>query len=143
MTTNYEQSQNSAPTSSQKIATSVPVREQKALEESKKATYVDKTERIKALSQFIKSVTPYLWAIVIVVLLISRGLIANSSSINIPKSTIIEPQGTIVIDKKVVKWSQVDQSMINTIKNADNTAQSLPEARLDDWVHELMTRIDW
>lgn len=145
MTTNYQQSQNSEPTSSQKIATSASVREQKPLEESKKATYVDKTERIKALSQFIKSVTPYLWAIVIVVVvvpLIGRGFIAHSSSKNIPDSSIYKPEETIVIDKTVDHLSQVDQSIINAIKNADSTVQSFAEEKLNTWVDELMTRVD-
>jgi hypothetical protein len=116
---------------------------QKPQVENEKATYVEKTERIKALSQFIKSVAPYIWATVIVVVMIpllGRGFIANSYHKDIVTS--VNSKSSVVSINKQSDWSMVDADIVTAIKNADATAQNFASAKLDAWVDELMTRVD-
>ncbi|TAF10538.1 MAG: hypothetical protein EAZ77_03015 [Nostocales cyanobacterium] len=107
------------------------------------ATYVAKTDRIRALSQFIKSVSPYLWAIVIVVVIIpllGRGFIANSYQKDVGTSGI--SKSTEVFIDQTSDWNKVDQSIVAAIKNANTTAENFASTKLDDWVDELMINVD-
>ncbi len=105
----------------------------------KTATYVAKTDRIRAISEFIKSISPYLWAIVIVVVIIpllGRALIAIP-----PETRPVKPDPVVVVVDKF-DWKILDESIITAIKNADVTAQNFAEAKLDDWVNGLMVNVD-
>ncbi|WP_199332458.1 hypothetical protein [Anabaena catenula] len=107
------------------------------------ATYVAKTDRIRALSQFIKTISPYLWAIIIVVVIIpllGRGFIANSYHQDIATSGNSKP-ARVIIDKQS-DWNKVDESIVAAIKNANTTAENFASAKLDDWVDELMINVD-
>jgi hypothetical protein len=113
----------------------------------KTATYVAKTDRIRAISEFVKSISPYLWAIVIVVVIIpllGRAVIAIPSGPgpvkpvkgggnSEPLSVIIDTSSTPPI---------LDEYIRTAIKNADVTAQNFAEAKLDDWVNGLMVNVD-
>lgn len=107
------------------------------------ATYVAKTDRIRAWSQFMKSISPYLWATVIVIVIIpllGRGFIANAYQKDIITSGNSKPS-VVAIDKQS-DWSMVDQDIVTAIKDADTTAQKFALAKLDSWIDELMTRVD-
>jgi len=135
----HEQPQN---TSVQQLVKLVQDTEQKPQISDEKVTYVEKTERIRAWSQFIKSVSPYLWATVIIIVIIpllGKGFIANSYQENIATNN---PPPVVVIDKKQHDWNKVDQSITIAIKNANTTANKFASKKLDTWVDELMTRVD-
>lgn len=105
----------------------------------KTATYVAKTDRIRAISEFVKSISPYLWAIVIVVVIIpllGRAVIAIP-----PETRPVKPDPVVVVVDKF-DWKILDESIITAIKNADVTAQNFAEAKLDDWVNGLMVNVD-
>ncbi len=106
-------------------------------------TYAAKTDRIRAWSQFIKSATPYLWAIVIVLViipLVGRGFIANSYQNNL--ATPSTNKHLEVVVKKTYDWSKIDQDVVTAIKKADSDTRDFAETKLDSWVDELMTRVD-
>lgn len=110
----------------------------------KTATYVAKTDRIRAISEFVKSISPYLWAIVIVVVIIpllGRAVIAIPSGTRIVKPDPVKPDPVVVVVKKPDP-KILDESIITAIKNADVTAQNFAEAKLDDWVNGLMVNVD-
>jgi len=135
----HDQPQN---TSVQQPVKLVQATEQKPQISDEKVTYVEKTERIRVWSQFIKSVSPYLWATVILIVIIpllGRGFIANSYQENIATNN---PPPVVVIDKKPHDWSKVNQSITIAIKNANTTANDFASKKLDTWVDELMTRVD-
>ncbi|MEC4812504.1 MAG: hypothetical protein SAK29_04390 [Scytonema sp. PMC 1069.18] len=118
-------------------------------EKVENTTYGDKTERIKALSQFIKSVTPFVWTAVIlfvIVPLLGRGFIASSLPNPLSNPNTSNPNTShsteVVIERTQQPWSQIDQDIVAAIKNADNEAKNFASARLDKWVDELMTRVD-
>src|SRR5207237_8198679 len=79
----HEQPQNFDSVSSHDPATAITKNEHKQPIAPEKVTYSQKTERIQALSQLVKSVTPFIWVAVILIVvipLIGRGFIASSFS---------------------------------------------------------------
>ena len=111
--------------------------------ESEKVTYVQKTDRIQALSQFIKSVMPLIWLAVILIVIIpllGRLLIAHSVT---PNTTKINPSpdSTIVIEPRP-DLSQVNQAVESAIKKAHGSAEAFAAKELDAWQEELISRVD-
>lgn len=109
-----------------------------------KATYAEKTNRIQAWSEFIESVAPYVWVAVILIVivpLLGRGFIANSLSGDAGdlggKSSDI-----VVIEKKIIDDSKIDRAIATALKDAHTNAEHFTSERLDEWVDELMSRVD-
>jgi len=117
--------------------------EQKPPEAEEKVSYVHKTDRIRAWSEFIKSVKPYIWAVVIIVVLIpllGRGFITGSSPKNPEPSANLKEKVIIVEQKQLPK--DLDQALVTALKNANSQSKSFASQQLDKWVDELMTRVD-
>ncbi|MGJ5675112.1 MAG: hypothetical protein ACR9NN_16110 [Nostochopsis sp.] len=108
-----------------------------------KISYIHKTDRIRAWSEFIKSITPYVWVAVIMIVLIpllGKFLIAGSS----PQDHIIakSTKDNIVIVEKKAPPAGIEDAIATAITNAHSQSQSFASAKLDQWVDELMTRVD-
>ncbi|MBW4433841.1 MAG: hypothetical protein KME28_19535 [Pelatocladus maniniholoensis HA4357-MV3] len=117
--------------------------EQKPEETNEKISYIHKTDRIRAWSEFIKSITPYVWVAVIIIVLIpllGKFLIAGSS----PQDQVItQPiKDKVVIVEKKAPPSGIEDAIATAITNAHSQSQSFASAKLDQWVDELMTRVD-
>lgn len=117
--------------------------EQKSQETKEKVAYIHKTDRIRAWSEFIKSVTPYVWVAVIMIVLIpllGKFLIADSST----QEHVISqpPKDNIVIVEKKAPPTGMESAIATAITNAHSQSQSFAAAKLDAWVDELMTRVD-
>ncbi|BAZ67450.1 hypothetical protein NIES4106_22050 [Fischerella sp. NIES-4106] len=117
--------------------------EQKPQETNEKISYIHKTDRIRAWSEFIKSITPYVWVAVIIIVLIpllGKFLIAGSS----PQDQVItQPtKDKVVIVEKKAPPSGIEDAIATAITNAHSQSQSFASAKLDQWVDELMTRVD-
>lgn len=111
---------------------------------SEKATYADKTNRIQAWGELIKSVTPYLWVAVILIViipLIGRGFIGKvvTAESEEPRNQSTE---VVVIDKIIPNPNEIDQAIATAIRDAHTQAESLASERLEEWVDELMIRVD-
>ncbi|BAZ23994.1 hypothetical protein NIES4073_48850 [Kalymmatonema gypsitolerans NIES-4073] len=110
-----------------------------------KVSFEKKTERIRAWSDFIKSVTPFIWAVVIIIVIIpllGKALIAVDSSPvktgnlgNNPSKEI-----SVVIPPQIPK--DIDQALVTALRNAHSQSESFASEQLDKWVDELMTRVD-
>ncbi|WP_226883596.1 hypothetical protein [Allocoleopsis franciscana] len=112
-------------------------------ETNAKATYAEKTNRIQAWVQFIKAVAPFIWGIVILVViipLVGQLFIAKAFS---TKSIIAETKHPIeVVEQRQVDWSKVNEAMKLTLDHAYNSAEDYASQELDVWVDELMGRVD-
>lgn len=139
----YEQPQNSDSESSHEPAKTITEIEHNQPIASEKVTYTQKTERIQAFSQLIKSVTPFIWVAVILIVvipLIGRGFIAGSFP-DTPKSP--ESNGHVVtIDRVLPNPNDIDQAIATALQDAHTKAETFASERLDQWVDELMTRVD-
>lgn len=129
-----EQQQDLESTSTQE-ATSQEVEE--------KASFQQKTQRITAWSNFIKSITPFIWAVVIIIVIIpllGKALITNSSPAKLGDSGKSPSQEVHVVVPQIPK--DIDQAVVTALENAHSQAESFASEQLDNWVDELMTRVD-
>lgn len=106
-------------------------------------TYSEKTNRILAWVQVIRSISPVIWAIVIFVVIIPLiGKIfltqAFSPQTNTPKSNIDQ---TVIIQPSI-DWSKVDQAIASALTTAHDQAENYASEELDLWMNELKDRVD-
>lgn len=106
-------------------------------------TYAEKTDRIQAWVQFIRAVAPFIWAIVILIViipLIGQIFIAKAFS---NKTVTTETKPPVeVVEEHLVDWSKVNEAMKLTLDNAYKSAEDYASKELDVWVDELMSRVD-
>ncbi|MBW4626091.1 MAG: hypothetical protein KME49_11450 [Brasilonema octagenarum HA4186-MV1] len=130
-----EQQQDLKSTSTQEPTTSHKIEE--------KASFQEKTQRITAWSNFIKSITPFIWAVVIIIVIIpllGKALITNSSPAKLGDSGKSPSQEVHVVVPQIPK--DIDQAVVTALENAHSQAESFASEQLDNWVDELMTRVD-
>jgi hypothetical protein len=108
-----------------------------------KATYGEKTDRIQAWVQFIRALAPFIWVIVILVViipLVGQLFIAKAFS---TKSITTETKHPIeVVEQRQVDWSKVNEAMKLTLDHTYKNAEDYASKELDVWVDELMGRVD-
>ena len=135
---NFASNSTSQPVKALETATSVTKKTQP------KPTYVDKTKRLQAWSQFIKSITPYFWVVVILIVLvplIGRGFISGSFADNSENLGDRIPE-VVVIDRTLPSQNDIEQAIVTALRDAHTQAESFASERLDEWVEQLMTRVD-
>ncbi len=143
MTLGNEQQQDLEFKSVQEPVISVTDTEQELQVADEEVTYVQKTDRIKAWSQFIKSVTPYIWAAVIMIVIIpllGKGLIAGSSPVDV--RNLPNKNGEVVIVKKRQPPKDIERAILTALSNAHSKSESFASKQLDEWVDELINRVD-
>jgi hypothetical protein len=106
-------------------------------------TFAEKTERMQAWVQFIRAVAPFIWAIVILIViipLVGQIFIVNAFS---NKTGTTETKLPVeVVEEHPVDWSKVNEAMKLTLDNAYKSAEDYASKELDVWVDELMSRVD-
>ena len=154
----HEQQQNLGATSSHKLATESVIAATSTIESEpatsiisikpeqqladEKVTYTEKTGRIQALSQFIKSVTPLIWSIVILIVIIPLlGNFTIAHSVTRPPESK-PPQTSIVTVEPRPDLSQINQELANAINKTHRLAQAYASNELDKWEEELTARVD-
>ncbi len=118
--------------------------EQEQQVRDEEVTYAEKTDRLKAWSQFIQTVTPFVWVAVILLVIIpllGRGFIANSLSGDSGHSDSGN-NSVVIVDRTLPNPNDLDRAIATALKDAHTKAESLASQRLDKWVDELMTRVD-
>ena len=106
------------------------------------STYTEKTERFKTWVKLIKVIGPYIWLVVIVVViipLIGQIFIAKAFSPN--DTHKVQKHDTEVV-VKMVDWTKVNDSLKANLDQARNSAEEYAEKELDVWGDELMKRVD-
>lgn len=107
-------------------------------------TYAEKTDRIQAWVQIIRAVVPFIWAIVILVVLIplvGQIFIAIAFPDNNHNDPINTPGGEVVIEHND-GLSKVNKAVNLTLVNARKSAEIYASKELDVWVDELMDGVD-
>lgn len=114
--------------------------EEPKLTAEKEGSYAQKTDRIRSWVQLIKSVTPLIWAIVILVVLFPLlGQLFISQAF--PQLTNVPEKTEIVVVEKP-DWSQVDRAIVEALNEAHASAENYASAQLDLWIAELLDRVD-
>lgn len=105
-------------------------------QDKEKVTYSQKTERLKVIAQFIKTVTPMIWTIVILVVIIP--LLGNF----IISKSLTNTATTAVVVSPPHDFSKVNQDVKNAIQAASTTAETFASQELDKWETEVIARVD-
>ncbi|MCC3437964.1 MAG: hypothetical protein EAZ39_16675 [Oscillatoriales cyanobacterium] len=104
--------------------------------DSEKISYSEKTERLKVITQFIKTVTPMIWTIVIIVVIIpllGNFLISKSLTNTATTTVVVSPPHD---------FSKINQDLKNAIQKANTTAETFASKELDKWETEVIARVD-
>lgn len=112
-------------------------------EANAKSSYAEKTDRIKAWVDFIRAVAPFIWAIVILIViipLIGQIFIGKAFS---HKSVTPETNHPVeIVEEHLIDWSKVNEAMKVTLDNAYQSAEDYATRELDIWIDELMNRVN-
>jgi len=96
---------------------------------------------LSAIASVLRSFAPYLWALVVIVViipLIGQGIIANSfNNKDIPKL-----DREIVIQGNQIDWDKIDIAIQDSLKLAYQNTNKYADEQLQLWVDDLATRID-
>jgi hypothetical protein len=112
-------------------------------ETNAKATYAEKTNRIQTWVQFIRTVAPFIWAIVILVVIIPLvGQLFITKAFSTKSITTETKHPVEVVEQRQVDWSKVNEAMKLTLDHAYKNAEDYASKELDVWTDELMGRVD-
>ena len=105
--------------------------------------YAEKTDRILAWVQVIRSISPLIWAAVILLVIVPLGgqffinQAFSSASENpqseSPKTAIVQPS---------INWQAVDTAVAQALTTAHARAENYASQQLDLWIDDLMGRVD-
>jgi len=100
--------------------------------------YEKKSERLHAWSALLRSVSKFLWLIVIIIVLVALGkmFVFKSSDSSIIKLPTKKPVIT------TVDWNQVNESIRKVMMEARHETETIAAAKLDAWIDRNMGRVD-
>ncbi|MEG4056442.1 MULTISPECIES: hypothetical protein [unclassified Microcoleus] len=105
-------------------------------QDKEEISYSEKTERLRVIGQFIKTVTPMIWTIVILVVIIpllGNFLISQSLTNTATTAVVVSPPHD---------FSKVNQDIKNAIQQSHTTAETFASQELDKWEAEVIARVD-
>ena len=109
---------------------------------TEKGSFSEVTNRILALVQVIRAIAPFIWAAVIlfvIIPLLGKFFMAKAFVPDAEIKNLNEPKEIVV---ETVDWSAVDRAMVGALKTARQSAKKSAKTELDIWVEELMNRVD-
>ncbi|MBO3457809.1 hypothetical protein G7B40_021835 [Aetokthonos hydrillicola Thurmond2011] len=119
-----------------------PSPEEKSL--NNQASYSEKTHRLLAVSQFLKSISPIIWTVVILIVVVSvwgRISIGSIGGKYISKPSSDTTHGRVVITVPSVP-PQINRDVILALKNARASSEKYASEKLDEWMNRLKERVD-
>jgi hypothetical protein len=105
-------------------------------QDKEEISYSEKTERLRVIGQFIKTVTPMIWTIVILVVIIP--LLGNF----LISQSLTNTGTTAVVVAPPHDFSKVNQDIKNAIQQSHTTAETFASQELDKWEAEVIARLD-
>lgn len=119
---------------------------QTKVEQKAAPTYTDRTNRIQAWSQFIRSLTPFIWLTVIVIVIIPLiGNIFIARSIDtkyLDRNLDTSNESVAVIERTIPNQNEIDRAIVTAIKDARTKAKEFAASELDKWVEQLNNHVD-
>ncbi len=96
---------------------------------TEKGSFSEVTNRLLAWVQMIRAIAPFIWIIVIFIVIIpllGQFFIAKAFAPNTPSKNVNTPQ-EIVVQK--VDWSAVDRAMVGALNDARQSAKKIRSSR--------------
>jgi uncharacterized membrane protein required for colicin V production len=100
--------------------------------------YEKKSQRIYAWSDLLKTISKFLWLIVIVIVLAALGKMFLFKSDKDSKT--MKPVKKPVVEK--IDWSQVNKEIEKMMMSARKETEELASTKLDQWIEKNMERVD-
>ncbi len=100
--------------------------------------YEKKSGRIHAWSDLLRSMSKFLWLLVVVIVLVAVGKIYISKSA--PDRKEAGPVNKPVIEK--VDWNAVDKEVRTVMMTAREETEKVASGKLDQWIERNMARVD-
>ncbi|NJK36312.1 MAG: hypothetical protein HC920_00195 [Oscillatoriales cyanobacterium SM2_3_0] len=119
--------------------------DQSIAQKSPPGTYSEKTNRILAWVQLLRSIAPVIWALVVLVVivpLIGQIFIHQAFSSAQLKSNLSKSPVQTVVVQPGIDWTTVNGAIAQSLQTAHESAEAYASAELDQWVGELMDRVD-
>ena len=110
---------------------------QKPVQDNPESTYLQKTARLQAWSQLIKSITPFIWAAVILVVIVP--LLGKTFIASVAESEVDTP--VAVVDRPL-NQPQLQGAIATAVQAAHTQAENYASQELEQWVDKLTTRVD-
>lgn len=102
--------------------------------------YTEKTSRIVALTQLIKAITPIIWLVVILIIIVK--IWGSFSLEKLPQKEKILPPQTAKISVPKTLDNLLDEEIKSALKNAREKAEDSASQNIDKWLEKLVTRVD-
>lgn len=101
-----------------------------------------KRKPLPSILNYITSIVPWLWAIVIIVVIIPLiGEFFIAKSFQSPITSILN-NPALVTETKVTDWKQLEKALYKGLKDARQSAETYASKELDIWVDDLTKQID-
>jgi hypothetical protein len=111
----------------------------------KPAQYNEQTNRIVAISQLIKSITPLIWAIVVIVVLLpllGKIWLGNPTTAT-PEINSNSPKNLeVAVNLPIKSSNKINAALGQALQSAKVKSQTFALGEIEQWVQELMTRVD-
>lgn len=104
-------------------------------------TYTEKTERLNAITGILNTIKPFLLIIFCIIVFSWAGKIIMNYSMSQGISELNSSNNTevtITIPEK----KDIDEGIVIALKEAKTNAENFASAELDQWIDQLMTRVD-
>lgn len=111
-----------------------------AAEPAPLTSYADKTARLQAITQLIKTLQPIIWGVVLVAVLFPL-----TGKYLIDRSLMGRPAPAPIVEEVVrtaPDWSTVDQAIASALQEAELDAEAFASQELDQWLTELEPRVE-
>lgn len=111
--------------------------------ESVVVTFADRTERLKAVTQLIRSIAPLIWAMVMgIVLLPLGGKYLLGQSLDDWLGRPLQRSMPMEMTVRSTDWSAVDRDIATALQTAHQQAETYAAQELAQWQQELEPRVD-
>ncbi len=105
-------------------------------------TYQEKTNRLLAWVQILRGIAPIIWAIVIAIVILPLvGQFFIHQAFN-SKDPVVAAVPQEIQVQPSINWTAVDEAVAVALRDAHQQAETFASVELDQWVNELMERVD-
>ncbi len=106
-------------------------------------TFSEKTGRILAWVQVIRSISTWIWTIVILLVIIPLGgQFFLHQAFSFPSLKITSERAKTVVVQPKVNWQEVDTAVAQALTRTHKEAENYTSQKLDLWIDDLNARVD-
>jgi hypothetical protein len=118
---------------------SLPVKDYQLISETE--SQKPKGSMVQQIFQWIHTITPWLWAIVILIVFLPKvGELFIAKAFEQPLAD--RSSTTHVIDSTIIDWQKTEKLLARALQDARQSSEAYASEKLDVWVDDLTERVD-